>query len=1347
MPIDRLLRNLKLKESDIFLVYGTKDEKFMLPHLELVADDQLLYYFLKKEGYRQILFLSPTATNGLYTLDKESLDLLNLSGEGGSQKKDNGIPNGFEMDDFFSQDEEKIPKSTSNNPKFKHDQLDKYGRYLTGRRDELTIIELLNLINLDSNLDRAIIFTDFDNMFTSPEDLQRGYMPRLQKLIPSWLIHNGDSKLKLFFLFHQSTEVGVVSKIQHENYTALQNYLTGEGQNARIKPEHRLYLAEPRKDEIDRLLQYHRLVRRVKVDWNKYDIICDTIINKGYKLNQWHNRLLNLSSIDSQALKENFNIEINSQQKSALGRLHELIGLERVKRNVQEMVDELRGMKRLGHVSTRNLNLMFTGNTGTGKTIVAELVAEIYREEKLLEGTKFTQVKASHLIDEHVGGSAKRTREICERALNGVLFIDEAYAIGESQFGKDVMAELIQYMLNERHRLAVFFAGYRKEMDKLFELNEGLKNRISKDNIFHFDDYSVEDLGRIFDLKISKEKFEITPEIRSVILHYTRREMKTKAKEFGNARGIENLILLLRRIWYSRGGINVKHLCERLEIDPNGADFSPQEKLDAFDELNGLIGLSEVKRTLRTLVKIVKRRKGRGVGKPNFHMVLQGNPGTGKSTVAKLVGQIFKDNGVLSSGHFVDASDIKGSFVGQSSDRMLEKIKEAQGGVLFIDEAYKFLDDQYGRDAINAMIAKMEEFAGQFLVMVAGYPDKMNAFLNFNEGMPSRFQHILDFKDFNPAELDQIASRFIQQFKLRFKEDARSKLRALLSHLFATRENKSWGNAREVRKLIELIEGNWVHRITQQKEVEENELVEAVDIPDLPSRQANTSTDQITEEEPQKINMYLIEQPLENVTVRDLKLGVVLITCYRGIQVTGTGTGFFINTKGDIVTAAHVIDNSDRIEIELQGKQKKIEMNLVYANTKVDFALLRAKNVAMEVPFYFRISSQAIDYEEGQEIALLGYPLGKQIVSTAGYYTGVINGIERKESKSYFLHNAEATHGISGGPIVKKKELSLIGWLKGGISNEHTRSASYNIGICASEIFNLPNLNIQLIKETQRKKTVNDYKNKVLLLQKDNFRQAEEELNKGLSAYGSNPKLLYFAGVFYWKYGFTLQGFEKAMQHFERLREIDVNYNKTRTILFLFYISSILNESKKAHIYLRKAELFLSTKQFNKLKAVHFSKKVNPEKSTERKEINEGEKGHSYQKLFGEYLGSENRISIQEPYLEQEYQLKNLFDFLILLPKGKNIDVITSLEKSNQEANQYLAQIIKKYGIGLNFTYKNKRNIHDRNIKIEYEIIIDLGRGLHFFDSFNNTDPFEFKIIDQTLREVKATNISFHLVQ
>lgn len=257
----------------------------------------------------------------------------------------------------------------------------------------------------------------------------------------------------------------------------------------------------------------------------------------------------------------------------------------------------------------------------------------------------------------------------------------------------------------------------------------------------------------------------------------------------------------------------LRELADRAELRHDVTASAPAESVsDVLAELDGLVGMQPVKDAVRRLVAtqdIARRRREIGLRTtaPSPHLVFTGNPGTGKTTVARMIGRLYRSLGLLSSGHVVEVgrSDLVGGYVGQTALKTKEVCESALGGVLFIDEAYSlrsFSGNDYGHEAVETLLTFMESQRGNLAVVVAGYPTEMKSFIGMNPGLASRFDLTLDFPDYSNAELARMLERMFCEHDYRVRE---TQVPLWENIFFRLPRGRGFGNAREVRRIFDEI--------------------------------------------------------------------------------------------------------------------------------------------------------------------------------------------------------------------------------------------------------------------------------------------------------------------------------------------------------------------------------------------------------------------------------------------------------------------------------------------------------------------------------------------------------------
>lgn len=543
-------------------------------------------------------------------------------------------------------------------------------------------------------------------------------------------------------------------------------------------------------------------------------------------------------SVNSSNISNNTGNIIENNEKNLdelLADLNGMIGLESVKKSIQENITylnftKLRKEKGFDDGSNLSLHAVFTGNPGTGKTTVVKKLGKIYQKMGLLSKGHVYEVDRSVLVGEYIGQTAPKVKKAIDEARGGILFIDEAYSLARSgddskDFGKEVIEILLKEMSDGKGDLAVIVAGYPKEMNTFLESNPGLKSRFTQ--YFNFDDYLPEELFAIAQYACETKQVTLNDEAQNYLKEKLTEAYRRRDNSFGNARFVHGIIeeakqeLGLRLMKLPNIAelakedfslITLPDLKEvfvssnhkKLKLAVNDKDLSL-----ALEELNALVGMDNIKQDVSELVKLIRFYNETGkdvVNKFSIHSVFTGNPGTGKTTLARIIAKIYKALGVLERGHVieVDREGLVAGYVGQTAIKTKERVDAAMGGILFIDEAYALAgssDNDFGKEAVEVILKQMEDKRGQFGVIVAGYPDNMHRFIETNPGLKSRFDKTYVFNDYNTNELLTIAKSLFASENLYLNEAAENELKIYFENLISTKD-KFFGNARTVRQAV-----------------------------------------------------------------------------------------------------------------------------------------------------------------------------------------------------------------------------------------------------------------------------------------------------------------------------------------------------------------------------------------------------------------------------------------------------------------------------------------------------------------------------------------------------------------
>jgi len=551
-----------------------------------------------------------------------------------------------------------------------------------------------------------------------------------------------------------------------------------------------------------------------------------------------------------QELETSF-IESEVKDKTAMKDLYSLIGLKNIKRQIQNHTKyiqflQLRKERGFNEEERLNLHSIFFGNPGTGKTTVARKLGAIYSQIGLLKTGHVHEVSRVDLVGEYIGQTAPKVMSAIDRARGGVLFIDEAYSLSRNNddtkdFGKEVIELLIKEMTHPDCDFMVVAAGYPEQMNTLIESNPGLASRFAY--TYEFTDYSYDELLEIMNYFCERKEVELSLRAQEVLQKIILNAYRDKGQNFGNARFVDNLLdrakvnMGIRVIGYRETEITEDDLSKiKLEdVLPLSSKAVQERKVSdisidnadlksALADLNRLIGLENIKNTIHELVEVVQHKIATGAPVTNafnFHTILTGNPGTGKTTVTRVCARIFRALGLIERGHIIetDRQGLVAGYVGQTALKTKAVIDEAMGGVLFIDEAYaltkKNSSNDFGDEAIQTLLKRMEDDRGAFYLFAAGYPQLMDSFLSMNPGLKSRFDLFLHFEDYDQDQLLEIAESFMNDEGLRISSDGQGILYDHIQHV-VSRKEKDFGNARWIRGIVKEIVHNQNLRISKE---------------------------------------------------------------------------------------------------------------------------------------------------------------------------------------------------------------------------------------------------------------------------------------------------------------------------------------------------------------------------------------------------------------------------------------------------------------------------------------------------------------------------------------------------
>lgn len=513
--------------------------------------------------------------------------------------------------------------------------------------------------------------------------------------------------------------------------------------------------------------------------------------------------------------------DIQFVQKSGLDELKELYGLNDLKEQIMKFINTVKfnqSRKEQGLKTTpMTLHSLFMGNPGTGKTTVARILGRVLYETSVINTNTFIEVTRKDLVSEYIGQTAQKTQEILEKSKGGILFIDEAYALNsgsENDFGQEAIDTIITFMEDNREHTMIIFAGYTDEMNQFLKMNSGLQSRIP--NRFYFDDYTPEEIAEIGYVNITKEDYFVNEQKYKDVIQ----RLYTQSVDRSNARWVRNINEKLIQIMANRviesGEEDTQTIkAEDLEQLTGNQHVNKDEKVvELLNQLDNLIGLTEVKDYVHRLMKQVQvdrllLKDGGSADKPSYHMIFVGNPGTGKTTVANIIAELFYYLDILPTPNVkvVDRSDLVGAYVGHTEKQTKEVIEQSLGGVLFIDEAYQLTNqsnNDFGKQAVETLLTYLENYRDKFIVILAGYTNEMEQFLETNPGLRSRIPLKITFPEYSSDEVATIVEKNVTKNW----EVNVPLLRSIVKEIYVQLPTNEQANARWARNFTEKLVSN-----------------------------------------------------------------------------------------------------------------------------------------------------------------------------------------------------------------------------------------------------------------------------------------------------------------------------------------------------------------------------------------------------------------------------------------------------------------------------------------------------------------------------------------------------------
>ena len=633
-----------------------------------------------------------------------------------------------------------------------------------------------------------------------------------------------------------------------------------------------------------------------------------------------------------------------------LGDLDHYIGMDEVKQAVREIALTVhnnveRAQRGLGEQEKMGIHIVLTGNPGTGKTTIARKLGEILESIGYLDSGHVVEVDRSKMVSPYQGETPKVVDSLCDKAMGGILFVDEAYTLAPlSQSGErdnqgaQALEQLMKRMEDDRGKFVVIAAGYRTEMENLFRINVGFRSRFSY--FLNIEDYTPDQLYQIMEVFAREKKYRFAPDAQELTLKMITEIYNAREKDFANGRTMRQLFdKIVAKQAERLQTVDISTLSNE-QLMTITVDDIPYEAPKAVDyteclaKLDGMVGLASVKKEISNLAAFLNLQIRRGESNTfqGKHYVFTGNPGTGKTTVARIMADVFRSLGILSRGQLVEAdrSKLVAGYSGQTAIKTNQLIDSAMGGVLFIDEAYTLKSndqDSFGSEAIDTLLKRLEDDRGKFICIVAGYTDNMHDFIDTNPGLKSRFTQTIHFEDYTPDELTQIFINLASGKKFTVDEETRGAIHRQFEQLYLRRD-KNFGNAREARRIFnEAVERQSQRLITEMNNPNfTNEDMYRITVADLAVGQSEKirPLDEVLNELDDFIGMLSVKNMIRRLAVQSMFMkqraalgaGKVQQMAMNFILTGNPGTGktSIARKMGEVLQSMEILPTSRVIE-------------------------------------------------------------------------------------------------------------------------------------------------------------------------------------------------------------------------------------------------------------------------------------------------------------------------------------------------------------------------------------------------------------------------------------------------
>jgi len=798
-----------LKQRFQFLYGNTKDH-FIDAHYRIMGLEHWLLHQLKAKGYERIVYYS--FQNKLHFWDKHSSDLTRQPSNTpipvkSSQANPVKPATGLQSGPLGSLNLRK--KTAATNPQPPAGDVADAAPTLPiqyGTMSDVDAFRALDRLMKDDQCKTAVIFCDGDDLLSH---IDSDAVRTLNSMLPLW------SSSKLSITNHNLAIVIFGENLPNFEQTNLApNAWLGLLYNPQAKAltDYCFHVSFAQADEVKRYLHYRRLTKKsamtAQAIVEKCDFYSRQLIDKEGKVRrlttldnladvEWRNPWQKLEAMPelNSRVGDKITHLVNTAKHASVKYGEEKTGEEKLSPDILRLT---RQTIRVGNPV--NLHIAISSNPGIGKTTLARLLAEIFQQEGILKTGHCVEVTAGDLIEEHVGGSAKRTREKIEQAQGGVLFIDEAYAISNNQFGQEVVDELVRAMTAFEGQFSVIIAGYPGEISRFVESNPGLKGRFPELNRWLLEDYSVDELLSILGKELSKHKVVISPAMQQRIKPVIKAWKEKDGAFFGNARNVIKLVESIAPNFRGSTELKAEHFAQyRFWSIMLGHTQLPNDFEQFLKDKNIELHNSNLRTLLEKLYHGFAHNLQHRADVFNMspgHYIFEGSSGSGKTTSVDALTKFLYELGLIDKPGKVDL---------KAGELLLDPVKQKNifngndGALVFIDEVHQLLESDAGRQFLKSLVPELSKRKERNAVVFAGYKGLSSKLGLHDPGYPGRIgNNIINFT-IKPGELK---NTFYKQLGMSSSDELEGHLKPLMRYL-SENPPAGFGGHREMETIAE----------------------------------------------------------------------------------------------------------------------------------------------------------------------------------------------------------------------------------------------------------------------------------------------------------------------------------------------------------------------------------------------------------------------------------------------------------------------------------------------------------------------------------------------------------------